>query len=170
MEEFYVSPDGKKLAFVSRGELFVCDIEGKFIQQLNRGSAERVGEVKWMADNRTLLFNQTTGGYYNWYSQRADSQSAPRPITRESRNNRSLVMNKKRTLAVYLSGRDELRVMDLKSMQSSLAVKDEFWAFQVSKPSFSPNDEYILYTAKRNFEEDIFIYNIKQKKSTNLTT
>ncbi len=170
MEEFDVSPDGKKLAFVSRGELFVCDIEGKFIQQLNRGSAERVGEVKWMADNRTLLFNQTTGGYYNWYSQRADSQSAPRPITRDSRNNRSLVMNKKRTLAVYLSGRDELRVMDLKSMQSSLAVKDEFWAFQVSKPSFSPNEEYILYTAKRNFEEDIFIYNIKQKKSTNLTT
>ncbi|HRG24791.1 MAG TPA: S41 family peptidase [Chitinophagaceae bacterium] len=169
IEEYDVSPDGKKLAFVSRGELFVCDVEGKFIQQLNRGSAERVGEVKWMADNRTLLFNQTAAGYYNWYSQRADSQSVPRQITRDTRNNRSLVMNKKRTLAVYLSGRDELRMMDLKNLQSSLVVKDEFWAFQISKPSFSPNEEYILYTAKRNFEEDIFIYNIKQKKSTNLT-
>jgi len=170
IEEYDVSPDGKKLAFVSRGELFVCDVEGKFIQQLNRGSAERVGEVKWMADNRTLLFNQTAAGYYNWYSQRADSQSAPRQITRDTRNNRSLVMNKKRTLAVYLSGRDELRIMDLKNLQSSLVVKDEFWAFQISKPSFSPNEEYILYTAKRNFEEDIFIHNIKQKKSTNLTS
>lgn len=170
IEEYDVSPDGKKLAFVSRGELFVCDVEGKFIQQLNRGSAERVGEVKWMADNRTLLFNQTAAGYYNWYSQRADSQSAPRQITRDTRNNRSLVMNKKRTLAVYLSGRDELRIMDLKNLQSSLVVKDEFWAFQISKPSFSPNEEYILYTAKRNFEEDIFIYSIKQKKSTNLTS
>ena len=170
IEEFDVSPDGKKLAFVSRGELFVSDVEGKFVQKINRGSAERAGEVKWMADNRTLLFNQTAAGYYNWYSQRADSQSAPRQITRDTRNNRSLVMNKKRTLAVYLSGRDELRILDLKTLQSSLAVKDEFWAFQVSKPSFSPNEEYILYTAKRNFEEDIFIYNLKQKKSTNLTT
>src|SRR6185503_4263352 len=35
---FSVSPDGKKLAFVSRGELFVSDIEGKFIQQINRGN------------------------------------------------------------------------------------------------------------------------------------
>ena len=42
IEEFDVSADGKKLAFVSRGELFVSDIEGKFIQQVNRGNAERV--------------------------------------------------------------------------------------------------------------------------------
>ncbi|HEX6847060.1 MAG TPA: hypothetical protein VF144_08785, partial [Chitinophagaceae bacterium] len=48
IEDFDVSADGKKLAFVSRGELFVSDIEGKFIQQINRGNAERVDEVKWM--------------------------------------------------------------------------------------------------------------------------
>ncbi|RYZ19695.1 MAG: peptidase S41, partial [Chitinophagaceae bacterium] len=33
---FDVSPDNKKMAFVSRGELFVSDIEGKFIQQIKR--------------------------------------------------------------------------------------------------------------------------------------
>ena len=170
IEEFDVSPDGKKFAFVSRGELFVSDVEGKFVQQINRGSFERVGELKWMADNRTILFNQTDQGYYNWFTIRADSQSTPKQLTRDKRNNRSLVMNKKRTRAVYLSGRDELRLLDLKTGQSTLVVKDEFWAFQNSKPSFSPNEEYILYTAKRNFEEDIFIYNIKEKKTANLTT
>lgn len=170
IEEFDVSPDGKKLAFVSRGELFVSDVEGKFVQQINRGTAERVSEVKWMADNRTVLFNQTDQGYYNWFTIRADSQSVAKQLTRDKRNNRSVVMNKKKTRAVYLSGRDELRLLDIKTGQSSLAVKDEFWALQSSKPSFSPNEEYILYTAKRNFEEDIFIYNIKEKKTTNLTS
>ena len=29
-----VSPDGKKLAFVSRGELFVSDVEGKFVRKI----------------------------------------------------------------------------------------------------------------------------------------
>jgi C-terminal processing protease CtpA/Prc len=48
-------------------------------------------------------------------------------------------------------------------------VKDEIWAFQNSDPGFSPNDDYVLFTAKRNFEEDIFVYNIKQNKTTNLT-
>lgn len=164
-----VSPDGKKLAFISRGELFVSDAEGKFIQQINRGSAQRVKEVKWMSDNKTILFNQTLDGYINWYTIRADSSGVPKQLTSDKRNNRSLVLNKKRTQAVYLSGRDEVRLMDLKTGQSKMIVKDEIWAFQNSDPGFSPNDEYVLFTAKRNFEEDIFVYNIKENKTTNLT-
>lgn len=164
-----ISPDGKKLAFVSRGELFVSDVDGKFIRQLERGSAERVRELKWMADNRSLLFSQTLDGYTNWYTIRADSSGAPRPLTRDLRNNRNLVMNKKRTQALYLSGRDELRLLDLKSLQSRTLLKDEFWALNNSDPGFSPNDEYVLFTAKRNFEDDIFIYHLKENKTINLT-
>lgn len=169
IERFDVSPDGKKLAFISRGELFVSDIEGKFVRKLERGSAERAGEVKWMADNRSLLFSQTAEGYYNWFTIRADSSGSLRQLTREKRNNRSLILNKKRTKAVYLSGRDELRLLDLKTLQSERIVKDEFWAFQNSDPSFSPDDQYVLFTAKRNFEEDIFIYSLQEKKTINLT-
>jgi tricorn protease len=164
-----VSPDGKKLAFVSRGEIFVSDIDGKFIRQLDRNSAERVRELKWMSDNRTLVFNQTLDGYTNWYTMRADSTGSPKQVTNDKRNNRSMVLNKKRTQAVYLSGRDEVRLLDMKTLQSKTIVKDEIWAFQNSDPGFSPNDEYVMFTAKRNFEEDIFIYHIKEKKTTNLT-
>jgi len=170
IEDFDVSGDGKKLAFVSRGELFVSDVEGKFIQQINKGNAERVAEIKWMSDNKTLLFNETSAdGYYNLFTIRADSNSTPKQLTHDKRNNRSIILNKKRTQAVYLSGRDEVRLLDLKTMQSKMIVKDEIWAFQSSDPSFSPNDDYVLFTAKRNFEEDIFVYNIKENKTTNLT-
>ncbi len=166
---FDVSPDGKKLAFVSRGELFVSDVDGKFVQQIKRNTAERVREVKWMSDNKTILFNQTFDGYTNWFSTRADSITALKQHTTDKRNNRGLVMNKKRTMAVYLSGRDEVRLMDLKTMQSKTLVKDEIWAFQNSDPGFSPNDEYVLFTAIRNFEQDVFIHHIKTNKTTNLT-
>jgi tricorn protease len=166
---FDVSPDGKKFAFISRGEIFVSDVEGKFVQQVNRGSAERVREVRWMSDNKTILFTQTADGYTNLFTIRADSSSAAKQLTNDKRNNRSLVQNKKRTMAVYLSGRDEVRLLDLKTLQSKTIVKDELWAFQNSDPGFSPNDEYVLFTAKRNFEEDIFIHHIKNNKTTNLT-
>lgn len=166
---FDVSPDGKKLAFVSRGELFVSDAEGKFCQHINRGNAERVKEVKWLSDNKTILFNQTLDGYTNLYTIRADSTAAVKQLTADGRNNRTIVFNKKRTLAVYLSGRDEVRLLDLKTLQSKTIVKDELWAFQNSNPGFSPNDEYVLFTAKRNFEEDMFIHHIKDNKTFNLT-
>src|SRR6187399_3126546 len=170
IEDFDVSGDGKKLAFVSRGELFVSDIEGKFIQQINKGNAERVAEIKWMSDNKALLFNETSAdGYYNLFTIRADSNSTPKQLTHDKRNNRSIILNKKRTLAVYLSGRDEVRLLDLKTLQSKMIVKDEIWALQSSDPGFSPNDDYVLFTAKRSFEDDILVYNIKENKTTNLT-
>lgn len=166
---FDVSPDGKKLAFVSRGELFVSDVEGKFIMQMQRGSAERVSEVKWLGDNKTLLFNQTLDGYQNLYSIAADGSSAIKQLTADKRNNRSIILNSKKTMAVYLSGRDEVHLVDLKSFESKTIVKDEIWGFQNSDPGFSPDGEYVLFTAVRNFEQDIFIHNIKQDKTTDLT-
>jgi Tol biopolymer transport system component/C-terminal processing protease CtpA/Prc len=164
-----VSPDGKKLAFTARGELFVSDIDGKFIHQVEKGSAERADEVKWMSDNKTLLFNQTSGGYLNWFTIAADGSAPLKQLTSDVHNNRSVHINKLRTKAVYLCGRDELRLMDLKSMESKTVVKDEFWALQSSDPGFSPDGNYICYTAHRNFEEDIFVYDIRTGKSTDVT-
>ena len=59
---FDVSPDKNKIAFISRGELFVSDIEGKYVRQIETNSQGRVLEVKWLADNKTLIFNQTVDG------------------------------------------------------------------------------------------------------------
>lgn len=169
ISNFDISPDGKKLAFTSRGELFVSDVDGKFIRQVNRKNTERAREVKWMSDNKTLLFNQTSDGYQNLYTVAADGSSPVKQITTDKKDNRSITLNKSKTKAVYLSGRDEVRLLDLKTMQSTTIVKDEIWAFQNSDPGFSPNEEYVLFTAVRNFEQDIFIHHIKDNKTINLT-
>jgi len=163
-----VSPDGKKMAFISRGVLFVSDIEGKFAQQVSDGK-ERTMEVKWLKDNRTLLYSQTYNGYQNWFTIPADGKGQPKQLTEDLRNNRNITLDSDLSKAVYLSGRDEVRLLDLKSFKSTTIVKDEIWAFQNSRPSFSPNNEYVLFSAKRNFELDILIYNIKKGQTLNLT-
>ncbi|EEI90994.1 peptidase, S41 family [Sphingobacterium spiritivorum ATCC 33300] len=163
-----VSPDGKKMAFVSRGELFVSDIEGKFVRQMP-GQGERIVEVKWLKDNKTLLFNQTYQGYLNWFTIAADGKEQAKQLTKDLRNNRIIEFNKDRTLGVYLSGRDEVRTLDLNTLKSSTVVKDEIWAFQNSSPSFSPDGNYILFTAYRNFEQDIMLHNLKTNSTVNLT-
>lgn len=168
IDYFDISPDGKKMAFVSRGIIFVSDNEGKFVNQISDGK-ERVLEVKWLKDNKNLIFNQTYKGYQNWFKISADGKGKVEQLTSDLRNNRDITFNNDLSQAVYLSGRDELRLLDLKSLKSSTIVKDEIWAFQNSKPSFSPNDEYVLFSAKRNFELDIFIHNIKKNTTVNLT-
>lgn len=166
---FDVSPDGKKLGFVSRGELFVSDVEGKFIRQLNGSGNERIREVRWMADNRTLLYTRTSKGYTNLFMITAGKDSAARQLTKEERNCRGLALNKARTQAVFLCGRDEVKLLDTKSLEVKTIAKLELWGFQNSAPGFSPNDQYIVFTGKRNFEEEIYLYNIKENTTTNLT-
>lgn len=165
---FDVSPDGKKMAFIARGTLFVSDIDGKFIKQIST-SQERAFEVKWLSDNKTLLYSETLHGYPNWFAVAADGTGEAKALTQDMRSNRMLTINAKRTQGVYLSGRDEVRVMDLKSFESKTIVKDEIWAFQNSSPSFSPNGEYVLFTAIRNFEQDIFVHHLSDNKTINIT-
>lgn len=169
ISNFDVAPDNKKIAFVSRGELFVSDIEGKFIRQMTTNPKERVTEVKWLTDNATLLYAQTTKGWTNWFTLKVDGTSESKQITSDEKSNRSLVLDKKRTKGVYYSGRDEMKLIDLASLKIETIVTDEFWGIQNSEPNFSPDGNYIVFPAKRKFENDLFIYSLKDKKTQNIT-
>ncbi|HUH29588.1 S41 family peptidase [Gelidibacter sp.] len=164
-----ISPDIKKMAFISRGELFVSDIKGKFIKKLNTNPDERVKEVKWLKDNRTLLYIQTASGYTNLFTIAADGLGEEKRLTSEAKNNASIVIDHKMEHAAYISGRDELRLLNLKTLKSTTIVTDEFWALRPPVPQFSPDDSYILYCAFRDFELDMFTYEIATKEIINLT-
>lgn len=164
-----VSPDQKKIAFVSRGELFVSDSKGTLVRKLNTDKKGRVLQVKWKKDSKSLVFNQTVGGYQNWFTIAASGSEEAKQWTDDPRNNRMLALNPDRTQGVYLSGRDQLRMLDLESGESKTIANDEFWGFQNEQPRFSPNGKWVVYTAKRDFEDDIFACNIENEKSINLT-
>jgi len=166
---FDVSPDDKKFVWVSRGKLFVSDTEGKFIQQIATLPQGRVSEALWLNDNKRILFSQTVNGYQNWFVISADTGTVARSVTSDEQNNRNLTFNSDRTQAVYLSGRNEVRLLDLETFVSQTIVNDEIWALYNPNPYFSPDDQYIMYTAYRNFEQDIFLYHLTDKTTINLT-
>ncbi|MGD8781895.1 MAG: DPP IV N-terminal domain-containing protein [Ignavibacteria bacterium] len=169
ISNFDVSPDGKKIVFVSRGELFVSDIEGKFVKQLKTNPVEKVVEVKWLKDNETVMFTQTVNGWENLFTIKADGSGKEKQITFDKANNRQLDFNSDKTKGVYFSGRNELRVIDLETLKSETIVKDEFWAIYTTPAKFSPDDKYLAYVAYRDFEHDIFVYNFDKKKSEHIT-
>lgn len=166
---FDVSPDNKKLAFVSRGKLFISDTKGKFVKEINTNGAEAVKEVKWLKDNETLLYSQSYKGYYNWFTINAKDNAKEKQLTKDSKNNRQLSLNSDKTKGVYLKGRNEVCIIDLKTFKSTTVVTDELWGFYNANPYFSPDDNYILYNAYRDFETDVFVYNISNKQILNLT-
>ncbi|MCO6497264.1 MAG: PD40 domain-containing protein [Chitinophagaceae bacterium] len=164
-----ISPDGKKIAFVSRGRLMVSDIKGKFVRELNTTANERVTDVYWLKDNETLLFVQTNKGFGNLYTIKANDDSKQVQITNEQRGNRSISFNSDRSQAVYLSGNNQVCLLDLKTMKPSVLVTDEIWGLNDPEPSFSPDDQYVMYSGIRNFESDIILVRLSDKKVFNIT-
>ncbi|AKD03894.1 S41 family peptidase [Pontibacter korlensis] len=166
---FDVSADNKKLAFVSRGRLFVSDVKGKYVRELPTKATESVREVKWLADNKRVLYSQSVNGYYNWFVIAADGSSPEKQLTNEQQNSRDLVLSKDRSQGVYYSGRNQVKLIDLTMLKTKTLVEDELWGFQNSTPGFSPDGQYVVFTAHRNFEEDIFIHQVATGKTYNLT-
>lgn len=169
ISNFDISPDNKKIAFVSRGQLFVSDIKGKFVRQMPTGANERVFEVFWSDDNQTLIYSQTHKGWPNWFSIAANGRGKAEQLTSDEKTNRQMTLNSKRTQGVYLSGRNDVNILDFKSKKVSTIASDEIWGFQSSTPRFSPDDKYVSFTAFRAFEQDIFIHEIGSGKTINIT-
>jgi tricorn protease len=167
---FDVSSDEKKLAFVSRGELFVSDISGKFARQIKTNIKERVVEVKWLKDDKTLLFTQTVKGYTNLFTTDASNlEASEKQLTKDEQFDRNLELNADKTKAAYFSGINEVRLLDLESLKSETIAKEELWGLYNPQPRFSPDGKYVTFTVRNDFEEDIYIYELAVKKLTNYT-
>ncbi|MFO7978739.1 MAG: S41 family peptidase [Bacteroidales bacterium] len=166
---FDVSPDKKKLAFVSRGELFVSDVEGKFVRQVVTNPLERVTEVMWAHDNKTLFFLRTNNGWTNLYAVDANGKGKERIIEEKPESARMLTMSPDRKSGVYLSGRNHVMLLDAANLTTQILVTDELWGFQNSAPRFSPDGSHIVFTAFRNFEQNILVHDIKNNETIELT-
>lgn len=168
ISDFDVSSDNKKIAFVSRGRLFVSDMAGKFIREMPTDKNERVNEVRWMKDNESLIYTRTVGGWANLFTISASEPGEEKQLTQYERTVQELLVSPDGSKALFVSGDSHIDLIDMKSFNVREVITDEFW-FGISQPRFSPDGRYILYTAYRNFEPDIFIYDIKDEKSYTIT-
>ena len=62
-----VSPDGKQIAFVARGEVFVTSVEYTTTKQIT-STPEGEASPTFGADNRTLTYASERNGYWNLYT------------------------------------------------------------------------------------------------------
>ena len=68
-----VSPDGKQIAFVKRGEIFVTSVEYNTTKQITHtAAAER--QISWAPDNRTIIYTSERDGHWNIYKAEIDRE------------------------------------------------------------------------------------------------
>ncbi len=164
-----VSPDGKKFALVIRGGLFISDTKCKYLQRLDTPSDERVDQVVWGNDSKTVYYTRTDKGWTNLYCIAADGSSGETPVFLSQNNTKSLAVDKKREKLAFIDGSRAVMLHDMKAGTTVKAAEAEFWSFQNYDLAFSYDGNWLAFDAMHMFEPDIFLYNLKDGSLRNFT-
>ncbi len=164
-----VSPDGKKFALVIRGGLYVSDTKCKYLQKLATPSDERVYEVVWGDDSRTVYFTRTDKGWTNLYKIPADGSAGESPVFISENNTKCLESDPKREKMAFIDGDRAVMLLDMKAGTVVKVAEAEFWSFEGYRLSFSNDGNWLAFDAMHMFESDIFLYNLKDKSLRNFT-
>jgi len=168
-DAFAISSDGKKLAFSSRGLLFVSDSKGNFVTQLNTPMDQRVREIVWAQDSKIVYYTRTNGGYLGLFAQSAGNKGHERAIYTPESSIRSLCHSSKGDKIAFINGGGSIMLLDVKSGNVKKLSNHEFWAFQDYRITFSQDQRFVTYSAVNLFERDIFVYDLLKDSCINIT-
>ena len=164
-----VSPDGKKFALVIRGGLYISDTKCKYLQKLPTPSGERVAEVLWGPDSRTIYYTRTRGGWTNLYKIAADGSLPETPVYRSAAAVANLVADRNRERIAFIDGNRSVMIHNVKAGTTGRVAEAELWSFQGNDMSFSHDGRYLAFDAMHRFEPDIFLYDLRDSTLVNFT-
>lgn len=164
-----ISPDGKKFALVIRGQLYISDAKCKYLQKLDTPLNERVGEVVWNKDNKTVYYTRTNHGWTDIYKIAADGSAKEQSVWVTPNNSKGLSVSHKADKIAFVDGSHSLMLLDMGTDTVEKIADAEFWSYQTHAVAFSYDGNYIAFEAIHMFEPDVYIYSLKDRTVKNLT-
>lgn len=178
------SPDGKEIAFISRGEVFVTSVDHKTTKQITH-TPEGETDLAWGKDSRELYYASERDGRFNIYratiAREADPNFANATVIKEEpvfkadkheRTNPSISPDGKKM--AYVIDRNNLMVMDIKSGKTRRLTDDNITTARTHGfgTSWSPDSRYILLEQCEYLHEpytDIAVIDSETGEMTKLT-
>ncbi len=168
ISEFRVSPDGKKIAAVVRGEIFVLSTEGGYARNVTN-SPWREQALDWDKDGRTVFYISDAGANPDVYSVSALGDEKPRRLTNTPEDKNGLQVSPDGQWVAYYSGSRQLRLLRPDGKDDRLLVEMDFGGRFAADFAWSPDSRYIAVTAPRNGQQDIFAVEVATGKSILMT-
>ena len=168
VSEYRLSPDGKKIAAVVRGEIFVLSTEGGYARNVTQ-SPWRERQPAWSGDSLHLYYISDEGANPDLYRVSALGGEKPERLTRSEEDELKPVVSPDGKWLAYFRGKRQLRLLELETKKDVLLLEDDLYGLRAAPPAWSPDSRYIALEVSRNANTDLFAVDIFSKEKYLLT-
>jgi tricorn protease len=166
--EFKVSPDGKKIAAVVRGEIFVLSSDGGYARNITNTSW-REQNIDWDKESRNIVYVSDIGANPDLFIISALGNEKPRRLTESGEDENSPQFSPDGKLIGYCRGQRQLRLIQPDGQGDRLLAEDDFGGRFAPDFAWSPDSTYLGVVARRNANLDIFAVEVAAGKKQLLT-
>jgi tricorn protease len=164
VSEFKISPDGKKVAAIVRGEIFVLSTEGGYARNVTN-SPWRERNVDWDKDGRMVFYISDAGGGPDIYSASALGDGTPVRLTRSAEDENGLQVSPDGQWIAYFRGPRELRLLRPDGKDDRLLTAMDFGGRFADDFAWSADGRFIAAVARRNGNLDVFAVEVATGKT-----
>lgn len=154
--ELAVSPNGKEVAFIARGEVFVTSVEGSTTKQITK-TPETENSVSFSPDGKSLIYASERGGKWSiieakhrddepyFYASTIITES---PAVSNARENDQPQYSPDGKELAFIEDRNTLKILNLATKQTrTLLTSNEIFASAENQQYFqwSPDGKWMLF-------------------------
>ncbi len=169
-------PEGKRIVFEARGELFNVPEKEGFTLNLTRSSGAFDQSPAWSPDGKTIAYWSDKSGEYEIYLQDSEGKEEARKLTKRGKGfGYRLFWSPDSKMLAFIDETNTIYVIDVENGNTTLAGNtrwNEGHGSRFGYPiSWSPDSKWITFTEMLdNANRAIFVYNIEDKKKTQITS
>jgi tricorn protease len=168
VSEYKLSPDGKKIAAVVRGDIFVLSTEGEYARNITN-TPWRESDIDWDKDSKNIVYVSDIDANPELYIVAALGHEDRKRLT-DSEDDELLPRFSPdgKTIAFY-RGKRQLRLINPDGTGDRLLIESDFGGRFADAYSWSPDSRYIAIVPQKNGNSDIFALDVQSGKQYPLT-
>lgn len=170
-----ISPDGNRVLFQARGDIFSVPAENGFVKDLTRtsGAAERY--PVWSPDGKSIAYWSDASGEYELYVMQPDKENSAKKLTHYGAGYRyDAAWSPDSKKLAFIDKAMRIQVYDLTTGETTAVDKALRWThgnLEGFTCSWSPDSRWLAYHRDlENYHNAIFIYDNTAKKTKQVTS
>lgn len=169
-----LSPDGNRVLFQARGDIFSIPAENGFVKDLTRtsGAAERY--PVWSPDGRSVAYWSDASGEYELYVMQPDKEGSAKKLTNYGAGYRyDVAWSPDSKKLSFIDKAMRIQVYDLTTNETTVVDKAMRWThgdLEGFSSSWSPDSKWLAYYHDLdNYHNAVFVYDHTTKKTKQVT-